>query len=275
MFKSETRLGRAMAKLSEFPEEGELVVGTVKTVQNFGAFVSLEEYPGKEGFCHIREVASGWVKRIRDHVREQQRVVCKVLSIDAKKGHVDLSLKAVNDHQRREAIQVWKNEQKADKLVEMFAERRNTTSEAIIKEVGAPLLQVWESLYDAFQEIAEVGENVLKDEGIDAEWADDLVAFCKENIQATFVEINGFVEVASLDADGVQKVSVALKEAEKSEFDDVKIITAYKGAPLYRVTVQAPDYKIAEDQLKRAADRAIESIKASGGRGAFHRELEE
>ncbi len=263
-----------MVKLAEFPEEGELVVGTVKEVQNFGAFVVLEEYPGKEGFCHIREVASGWVKRIRDHIREQQRVVCKVMSVNPDKGHIDLSLKAVNDHQRREAIQGWKNEQKADKLVEMFAERRGTDAATILKDVGTPLLKVWESLYDAFQEIAEIGKSVLDDEGIEEEWVDDLVAFCKENIQATFVEIHGFVEVRSLDTDGVSKVAAALKEADKSEFDDVQIVTAYKGAPLYRVTVQAPDYKIAEEQLKKAADRAIDSITKSGGTGAFHRELE-
>jgi len=48
----------------EYPEEGEFVVGTVKNVQNFGAFVSLDEYTGKEGFIHIAEIATGWVKRI-------------------------------------------------------------------------------------------------------------------------------------------------------------------------------------------------------------------
>src|SRR5687767_3246284 len=41
-------VARAMVKLNPFPEEGELVVGTVREVQNFGAFVTLEEYPGKE-----------------------------------------------------------------------------------------------------------------------------------------------------------------------------------------------------------------------------------
>ena len=52
----------------EYPAEGELVVGTVVKVQNFGAFVTLDEYPGKEGFIHIAEIATGWVKRIRNHI---------------------------------------------------------------------------------------------------------------------------------------------------------------------------------------------------------------
>ncbi len=264
-----------MAKLTEFPEEGELVVGTVSKVQNFGAFITLEEYPGKEGFCHIREVASGWVKRIGDHVRVQQRVVCKVQGVNSSKGHIDLSLKSVNDHQRRETIQAWKNEQKADKLVEMFAEKRGTTPDALLKEIGPSLLKVWESVYDAFQEVAEYGPGVFAEEGIEGDWIPEFAEFAKENIQIQYVDVHGFVNVMTTASDGVKLVQAALTEAQKSEFDDVKIKVAYKGAPWYRIEVQAPDYKIAEDHLRKAADRAVKAVEKSGGTGTFKRELEE
>ncbi len=66
----------------DYPKVGDLVVGTVIKVQNFGAFVTLDEYPGKEGFIHIAEIATGWVKRIRNHIREKQKVVCKVMYVD-------------------------------------------------------------------------------------------------------------------------------------------------------------------------------------------------
>jgi len=51
-----------------WPEPGSLVVCTVTQVVDFGAFVSLDEYSGKQGLIHISEVASGWIKYIRDHV---------------------------------------------------------------------------------------------------------------------------------------------------------------------------------------------------------------
>ncbi|MEE9223338.1 MAG: S1 RNA-binding domain-containing protein, partial [Thermoplasmata archaeon] len=111
-----------MLRTAEYPGIGDLVICSVQNVKNFGAFVSLDEFGGKEGFIHIAEVAAGWIKYIRDYVREGQKVVCKVMKVDISKGHVDLSLKQVNAHQRREKIQGWKNEQKAEKLLEMVAE---------------------------------------------------------------------------------------------------------------------------------------------------------
>lgn len=263
-----------MAKLNPFPEEGELVVGTVREVQNFGAFVTLEEYPGKEGFVHIREVAAGWVKRIRDHVREQARVVCKVLGVDEKKGHIDLSLKAVNDHQRRETIQAWKNEQKADNFLKMMAEQQKTTTEALVDQFGRVLIETFGGLYAAFKEASEYGEDAFKEDGISGDWVAGFVAFSKQNIQASFVDITGYIDVQSPSADGVKQVAKALKAAEKSEFDDVTIEVTYMGAPHYRVTVKAPDFKIAEDQLEKASQRAIQTIEKSGGSGSFHRQLE-
>ena len=127
-----------------FPEEGDLVVCTVKSVRNFGAFVELEEYPDKEGFIHVAEIATGWVKRMSDYVREGQRIVCKVMKIEKAKGHIDLSLKKVNAHQKREKIQDWKNEQKAVKLIEILPWKNfaKSTAKKLSRYLGAIILHL-------------------------------------------------------------------------------------------------------------------------------------
>lgn len=259
-----------MVKAREFPEEGELVVGTVRNVQNFGAFVVLEEYPGKEGFVHIAEVSSGWVKRIRDFVRERQRVVCKVLGVDTRKGHVDLSLKRVNEHQRRDKIQEWKNEQKAEKIFEIVSERVGQTPEKCYEDFGYALIDHFGSLYGAFEEAA-YDPDTLSEEGFKGEWVEPLSEVAKENIQVPFVDIAGFLDVEAYGPVGVDTVRNALGVAEKGEYEDVEIQVQYMGAPHYRVKVRAPDYKVAEEQLRKAADRAIEIVQKEGGAGEFHR----
>src|SRR5690606_38918467 len=115
----------------EWPESGELVVCTVKDVKDFAAFVNLDEYPGRVGLIPVPEVAAGWIKYIRDHIREGQKVVCKVLHVETQRGHIDLSLKDVNEHQHREKIREWKNESKARKWIGFAAQAAGEKPEAI------------------------------------------------------------------------------------------------------------------------------------------------
>ena len=257
----------------EYPEEGEFVVGTVINVQNYGAFVSLDEYPNKEGFIHIAEVASGWVKRIRNHIKEKQKVVCKVLHVDKSKGHIDLSLKRVNEHQKREKIKEWKNSQKAEKLMEMLADRLGKTVEECHDEFGDKLVEKFGSLYAAFEETAYDPE-ILIQENFNGEWIKEFQILAQENITISFVEITGYIDITSPLPDGVKHIKQSLLKGEESEYDDVEIEIHYIGGGEYSLSVKAPDYKIAEEEMKKAVSRIEEEID-NKGRVTFHRKMEE
>ena len=261
-----------MFRKEEFPEEGELVVCRVKSIHNFGAFVELEEYPGKEGFIHISEVAPGWIKRIRDHIKENQRIVCKVMHVDREKGHIDVSLKRVNEHQRREKIQEWKNEQKARKLLEIVASRLGKKVEDCYKEFAWKLIDKYGSLYSAFEECAYDPETLRKD-GFSGEWLKHFEEVARDNIQIPFVTVKGYIKISSSRSDGVEHIKKALQLAENSEYEDVEIEVTYRGAPLYNISVKAPDYKIAEEELKKAVDRARSYIRNYEGECDLIRDL--
>lgn len=254
----------------ELPEMGELVVCTVERAKGFGAFVKLEEYPDKKGFIHIKEVAPGWVKNIRDHVREGQRIVCRVIDVDPSKGYVDLSLKRVNEHQKREKIQQWKNEQKGEKLLEMVGERIGLSKEECYESFGYELIERFGSLYNAFEECA-INENVLKEEGFDGEWTEIFVEIAKENVIVPYVEIKGYIEITCPLPDGIKHIKKALKMIEKK--NEIEINVKYISAPVYMIDVRAPDYKSAEKELKERIKKSIEYIKKVGGEGKFMREL--
>lgn len=258
----------------EYPDEGDLVVGTVTKVQNFGAFITLDEYPSKEGFIHIAEIATGWVKRIRNHIKEKQKVVCKVLHVDEAKGHVDLSLKRVNEHQKRDKIQEWKNAGKSKKLIEMVSKEIGNSVEQCYKDFGNALIQKYGTLHASFEEAA-YDINTLKKDGFKGEWLDEFEKIAKSNISIPFVEIKGYATITVWSSDGVNHIRDALLKAEKGEFEDVEIHTKYIGAPQYMITVKAPDYKIAEEELKKAVERATNHIKDHNGNLEFHRKLEE
>ncbi|MFQ6127522.1 MAG: translation initiation factor IF-2 subunit alpha [Thermoplasmata archaeon] len=257
-----------MAGLCEFPEEGELVVCTVKNVKNFGAFVSLDEYEDREGFIHIAEVATGWIKYIRDFIREGQKVVCKVLRVDPSKGHIDLSLKQVNEHQKREKIQQWKNEQKAYKLLELVAERSGMDVKTLGEKHAGDLIEKFGSLYGAFEEVV-FDEKSLKEEGFKGNWVRAFVEVAKENIQPPLVNIDGFFEISCPLSDGIVHIREALGKAEKNKKAEISI--QYVGAPRYRLVVKAPDYKTAEEEMNKTVDKVVRYIVSAGGEAKFSR----
>lgn len=69
-------------------------------ITNFGAFVRLDE--NQTGLVHISEVASEYVEDIRAHLKENQTVRVKVLSID-EKGKISLSIKKAVEKPKRPA----------------------------------------------------------------------------------------------------------------------------------------------------------------------------
>ncbi len=258
-----------MPRVSEFPEEGELVVCTVQSVKNFGAFVTLDEYGNKEGFVHVRDVATGWVKYIRDYIREGQKVVCKVLGVDQSKGHIDLSLKSVNEHQRREKIQQWKNETKAEKLLEIIAGRIGITVEESYIQFGDNLIDKFGSLYAAFEQCA-ASADALEENGFKDDWTKVFTDVARENVTPPYVQISGIIELKCPKADGVDMIRNALLTGLEPAKDRAKI--QYVGAPRYRIVVSAPDYKSAEEDIKEITAQIVESIRANGGEGDFHRD---
>ncbi|MDD1716292.1 MAG: translation initiation factor IF-2 subunit alpha [Methanolinea sp.] len=247
-----------------WPETGELVVCTVREVKDFAAFVSLDEYPGREGLIPISEVATGWIKYIRDHIREGQKVVCKVLHVDTHRGHIDLSLKDVNEHQRREKIREWKNESKARKWIGFAAEASGESAEAI----EAAVYTRYGDMYSVFEEIATGGEDCLAKMGFSSAVKGALAQVARENVKVPRVTVSGNIILTSTKSDGVNIIRRALRSAEP-KIPDVDIELTYIGAPAYRIKVTASDYKTAEKAIEKAAGAAIAVVERTGGEGKF------
>ena len=79
---------------------GAILEGKVKTITNFGAFISLPE--NKTGMVHISEVANTYVSDIRAHLTEGQDVKVVVISLD--NGKVNLSIKRLEPRPIRESV---------------------------------------------------------------------------------------------------------------------------------------------------------------------------
>ncbi|MGZ0049705.1 polyribonucleotide nucleotidyltransferase [Brevibacillus gelatini] len=88
---------------------GQIYLGTVKRVEKYGAFIEL--FAGKEGLCHISQLAEERVAKTEDVVSIGDKVQVKVTEIDDQ-GRINLSRKAVLKEQA--AAQAEKASTKAE-----------------------------------------------------------------------------------------------------------------------------------------------------------------
>ena len=91
---SSDALNRAKELIAAMTKEiivGELYHGSVVSVKEFGAFI--EVLPGKDGLCHISELAEGRVNRTEDIVKPGDMLWVKCIGVDDR-GRVKLSRKA-------------------------------------------------------------------------------------------------------------------------------------------------------------------------------------
>ena len=252
-----------MADLANnWPEEGELVVCSVKSVKENGAYLSLDTYPGREGFVFIGEIATGWVKNIRSHVREGQRMVAKVIGIKKERASVTLSIKSVSEERRRDALQTWKNEQRASQIMRVAAERIGW-DEGKTTAVSEEMRDAFGSLFGALEECA-ITESALEDAGFEGDWIRTVTELAIENIVPPFVEIRGLFEIKVWGPEGVKAISGALQAAEDCADgeEEVTLTCHYDGAPNYRVDIKAPDYPSAESVWEAAQEAASKKIGA-------------
>jgi len=99
---------------------GSILEGIVVNITSFGAFVEID---GKTGLVHISEVSDTYVKNIRDHLKEKDKVKVKVISVDDN-GKISLSIKqAMPDKKSVRPMEIDWSKEKSKQSQENFEDR--------------------------------------------------------------------------------------------------------------------------------------------------------
>ena len=256
-----------LLKKEGFPEEEELVMCTVTKVQFHSVFAVLDEYD-KGGMIHISEVSPGRIRNIRDFVREGKKIVCKVLRVNAEKGHIDLSLRRVTETQKRSKVDELKQEQKAEKILEFVAKDLNTDIKKLYSTINENISKNYASLNEFFEKVVS-DNSIIKDSGLDAKAAKKLEEAIKLRMKEATVKIDGKLKLTSFEPDGIDAVKEALKKGQDIGKD--KVMIKYLGGGSYSISVTGSNYKEAEKMLKEVSETILGQIEASSGNGEFAR----
>lgn len=233
----------------KFPAKGEIIIGKVKSVNPYSAFISLDEYP-IEGMVHISEVARKWVKDIRTWVKEGSTVVCLVLNLDRQKGHLNLSLKRVDKRDENRRLQTWKRDGKGEKFLTTIAKDFKITQDEMYEKVGFVIQEEFKDMLDIFEVAQKEGIEILQERGIDKKWAEKISAMAKEKITIKDSKIDGYLILRTFTGDGIDIIKKVFIDAAKKY--GINII--YMSAPRYELSINTKDPKKGQKSIEGAAE---------------------
>ena len=254
----------------EWPEYGDLVIATIEKVMDYGAYAKLEEY-NKQGLLHISEIANARIRRIRDFVKQNQKMVLKVIRVNVEKGQINLSLRRVTRRERIEKNKSWKQHRKAEALLKEVAEKVGLPIQEVYQKAGVILEEKY-GLYEGFEEVVKEGVEVLTELDVPEDLAKVIAQVAEDRIKVKRVKVKGVLEVRCSKPNGVKRIQDAFISAGKlCRAKDVKIEFYVIAAPKYSVEVSADNWKRAEKLFEKVCESVVANITEAGGEGSFKR----
>ena len=255
------------SEVQELPEQGEIVMATITKLMDHGAYVTLDEYEDIQGFLHISEIAPGWIRAVNRFVREGEKKVLLVKKVNPQRGDIDLSLKQVSKDQQKQKLKEVKKFEKGKTLLQNLKDNANLTDKEIEK-FEDQIFGIYESVLDAFIDIARHGIDSVKELKLTKKISKPLEEICSK-IKLPSVEIRGIMEITNSNSNGIEIIKENLLQVLVK---DSKIDITYLGAPKYRLSVIAEDFKTAEKILKPVIEDIESSITKKKGTFKFTRE---
>lgn len=255
-------------EIQRLPEEGELVIATVRQVTGHGAYVTLDEYNDMTGFLHISEIATGWIRNIERYIRPNQKTVLKVIRVNKVRDEVDTSLKQVSGEERKSKLIEAKKSDKAATFLDFIKSKLKLTDEQV-HEIEDKLLQKYDFVYDAFEAVSRKGLDAIHNIELSEE-TKTAIEEASKRIPIPLVEISGIMEITLKKPDGIEMIKNTLANVEGNKGGANSTIT-YMGAPRYRIVVKAENFKIAEKFMNNMIEKTRTNIEKHHGTFNFVR----
>lgn len=254
-------------EIQEMPEQGEIVLATVTKVMDHGAYVTLDEYDDIQGFLHVSEIAPGWIRSVSRFVKDGEKKVLLVKKVNSQRGDIDLSLKQVTKDQKKQKLKEVKKFEKGRTIIQNVQEKAKLSDEEVEK-LEDSIYSKFDSVYDAFIEIGRNGIESVKELKLPKKTAVVIEEICSK-IKLPSVEIRGIMEITNEKSNGVEIIKKVLLDVLKK---DNTIDITYLGAPKYRLSITAEDFKSAEKSLKPIVEEVQSTIEKKKGSFKFTRE---
>lgn len=226
---------------------GEIILVNITKIMPHGAYCELVEYKA-DAYLPISEVASGWIKNIHEFIKENSRDVAKVVFVDRTKRALDVSLKKVTAKEKKDKINDYNLEKRAEKFFMQAVQAAHKEAGAEeIKKRAAQSAATYAELLDLVAEGKDTGGT------LDADVRKAFQDIVAKNIKPKEYSVGYALELKALNGKG----NVSLIKKAFAEVEALGVDVLYEGAPHYKLSASGPSYPVVEGKIKEA-QKALE-----------------
>jgi len=243
------------------PDEGDFVVITLTDVDKNSAYAELDEYRDVDGLLHISEVSRSWIQDVRKELGEGEKTVAQVIEVD--QDSINLSIKRVNENQKRDAMARWNKEKKAEAFIEDLADKLDIEKKEAYEEIGFKLQEEFGSSFHGF-EVSVAEEERLKDL-LEGETVEAVQEVARENIDLKQEKFEGEIDLEYSQGNGTELIKQTFEDLEEG------VEVKYISAPKYSIKAWGRTQELAKKRMDQAVDQIRDKADELDGEFEFSR----
>lgn len=241
----------------KYPEEGDIVIGRVATIDNEGVSIDLLEYGKARGLVLLGELSKKRIKNASKITKVNNIEICNVLRVDNEKGYIDLSLTKVNESEKEECKKNYIKNKTAYYIMSKASKKLNCSVPELYQSFGYKKQEEYGSLYYFFARVKD-DESILEDD----ETGKTIKKLIQEQFQANTYKVRADIDVTCQSRGGV----VTIKEAFKRVMEeDPKLHIALSKTPTYSIMRISSDKDKAYNSIIEACRKVEEYILERNG----------
>ena len=249
----------------KFPEVDDLVMVSVKSISEMGAYVSLLEYNDIEGMILLSELSRRRIRSIPKLIRVGRQEVVVVLRVDREKGYIDLSKRRVSAEDIAKFEEKYTKSKTVHSIMRHVAETTHTKLEELYEKWGWPLYKAYGHAYEAFKLAISDPVAAFKTIVIDEETKNVLLGIVKRRLTPQPIRFRADVEITCFSYEGIDAIKDAIRAGLAFDTPELPFKIKLVAAPLYDFVATALDKDKGIELLNQAIEKVHQVLKEKGG----------
>ncbi|KAL3321018.1 Eukaryotic translation initiation factor 2 subunit 1 [Cichlidogyrus casuarinus] len=257
---------------NEFPEIGDIVVVTVRAVENMGSYVELLEYKNLCGMILHSELSRRRIRSINKLIRIGRNETVLVIRVDQEKKYIDLSKRRVSPDEVQRCQDKFSKAKTVNQILRHVAEKLQYKTDEQLEELFHKTAWHFDrkakvkglGAYEAFKKA--VSDPTVFDEcDLDPETLKHLLTDVRHRLMPQAIKLRADFDLSCFSYEGIDAIKVALKEGLKLSTDEFPIKINLIAPPSYVITTQTMESKAGLEHMSKVIEVIKEAIMKEQG----------